>query len=152
VDNSEHKNELEPEFHMKATGLESEERASDLTGVCTEVDWYKAPPEHNVAHNIFYLCRVVLHLTSYFCRPQRRRGSVKKCGGAVTCAYDSIADLVGKLVKDHSRHCVPGEGGYTDLIGREKSATRLKRLGWSSVPAVCKTAVRTGAAIIRIVS
>jgi hypothetical protein len=50
------------------------------------------------------------------------------CGGGSAeeteaCACDSTADLIKNLLKDHSRHCVPGVGGHDGLTGNELSTS-----------------------------
>jgi hypothetical protein len=74
--------ELGPGFHVKATGLESEERANDLTSVRTEVDWYKVSLD-NAAR-----CICV--------DPSDGVKVWGKYGGPETCAYDNIAELMEK--------------------------------------------------------
>jgi hypothetical protein len=101
-------NELESEFHVEITRPESEERVSDLTdGVCTKADWYRVPLDRT-AH---YIC-------------VDPSDGVKASVEKIWRLRQHIPDLMEKLVKDHSRHCAPGEGGYADLTGKEVGTSK----------------------------
>lgn len=59
------------------------------------------------------------------------------CGGesaeeTEAYAYDSTADLMENLLKDHNRHYVPGEGGYDGLTGNERGTSERGQLSVES--------------------
>jgi hypothetical protein len=91
--------------------VEREEGVNESTQVRTKVDWYKVALDGVVN----YICVDPID-------------GVEVCGGnsaeeTRACAYDSTADLMENLLKDHSRHYVPGKGGYDGLTGNERGTS-----------------------------
>jgi hypothetical protein len=85
-------NERCTQVRVEITRLDYEERANDLTGAKTQVDWYKVVIG-NVSNNICV-------------DPHDGVKAWAKYGEPMECAYDNIDDLMKNVLKDHSRHCV----------------------------------------------
>jgi hypothetical protein len=96
-------NEQCTQVHVEITRLDYEERVNDLTGGKTKVDWYKV---------------VIGNASNNICvDPDDGVKVWAKYGEPMKCAYKNIEDLMKNLLKDHSRHCVAGEGVYHGLTG-----------------------------------
>ena len=97
------------EVRVVITRLNKEERINDLTGVKTQVDWYKV---------------VIGDVSNNICVDPVDGVKVWATYGEPTeGAYKNIDDLLENLQKDHSRHCVAGEGDYHGLTGKERGTS-----------------------------
>ena len=97
------------EVRVVITRLNKEERINDLTGVKKQVDWYKV---------------VIGDVSNNICVDPVDGVKVWATYGKPTeGAYKNIDDLLENLLKDHSRHCVAGEGDYHGLTGKERGTS-----------------------------
>ena len=102
-------NERCTQVHVEITRLKNEERTNDLTGGKTQVDWYKV---------------VIGNVSNNICVDPHDGVKVwAKYGEPMECVYENTDDLLENLLKDHSRHCVAGEGDYHGLTGKERGTS-----------------------------
>ena len=90
--------------HVEVIFVESEERVNENTRVGTKVNWYKVTLDG---------------VSNFICVDTKDGVKVWATYGKPTeGAYKNIDDLLENLQKDHSRHCVAGEGDYHGLTGK----------------------------------